>query len=201
MRRAFACLAVAALVGAGIAHGAKPPPTYRVTVTATQTSTLSCYSSAQTSGTVAASIVSTAPITAVVRGASVRFSPSSEIPLRVTATIDFAACGPPAVTPARSCGTVTAAMHPGGFLQFEHGELRFSYDSNTRLFPAPDSCSSGILELGATAALDAVTLARSKRFTVRGSVVKDEEFGAGTTAGIQLVHREMQFVARFARLP
>lgn len=96
-------------------------------------------------------------------------------------TITITDCGP---SPARTCGPLTAAIRPGGFVSWTSGRLKFAYDSNTRPFPYEDSCSSGLLEMLATAPLDVAAL--------RGSALT-----SGGTRDDATSHTEMSFRARF----
>jgi hypothetical protein len=199
MKRGLALLGAAALATSGAAQAGAPAPTFRVTITATEKAALSCLGSTATRLTLTASLTSTGTVKATLRGGALRFSPASDIPMRTTATVDYAACGPPVVAAAGSCGTVTADIHPGGFLQLRGKKLWLSYDSNTRIFPGENTCSSGLLEMQAEAPLDAAALGSRKHVTVEGTGAYDHDFEPGTEHA-EHAHIDMSFRVRFDRL-
>jgi hypothetical protein len=209
-------VSAAAVVLPSMANAVPTFAKFKVTFSASQTSTVA-YSQCGATGTTArATVSSTAPITATLRGTVLTITPnlnpnSSGVfapqPLRMTATITKVDC--PGQSVAATCGPTTGTIKPGlKELTVGAGQLNVRYQSGFQFFPSDTgSCGSGIFEMGAsypdptggTTPFDPSDLLKKTETAVTGRWTHDWTSPGGSNSAVE--HTVVKFAVRFVRLP
>jgi hypothetical protein len=117
-------------------------------------------------------------------------------------------CPAPNTSPTTTCGPVTVLIKPGLGLKAVGGQLKVEYDSNDQVFPGPDSCSSGLMEMYAatgasapSAAFDPANLLKKNVTDVTGTWTRSLEPCSSHGVGPCPTHTVVNFTVRFTRLP
>jgi hypothetical protein len=171
------------------------PERFAVTVTASQTSTLTCSPANQPQTTLQLTAsLSASAITATLSGGTLTFAPNpskSALPMQATVTVHSDGCA----GPSRTCGPATVDIVPG-LLQLDAvgAELELGYDSNGKIFSDSDSCNSGLMETATmTTPFSAQALAGRQTTAVSGSWTRHEVFPSETE------DTTVSYIVRFTR--
>jgi hypothetical protein len=205
---ALVLLAVAGTT-ASFASAAPTPAKFAVTFSATQVSTFRYDECAPNGLTMNAAVNSVEPITAMLTGTTLTFTPNTSYNaqhLQMTATMVSAAC--PNLQTAKTCGPTTGFIRPGlRELKLSAGTLTARYQSGFQFFPGTDPCESGIIEMGSaypdtttgSTRFNPADLLKRKTTDVAGTWTHDMAFTGNGHDGAE--HTVVNFTVRFVRLP